>query len=42
MRFRVLAAKDDKVVIDFEGFIDGKPFAGGKAEGYEVVIGSSQ
>ena len=34
------AAKDDKVVIDFEGFLDDKPFEGGKAEGYELVIGS--
>ncbi|MBA2709443.1 MAG: trigger factor [Tatlockia sp.] len=34
------AAKDDKVFIDFEGFIGDKPFEGGKAEGYEIVLGS--
>lgn len=34
------AAKDDKVIIDFEGFIGDKAFEGGKAEGYEIVIGS--
>ncbi|MFB5083742.1 trigger factor [Symbiobacterium thermophilum] len=27
-------------VIDFEGFIDGEPFEGGKGEGYTVEIGS--
>lgn len=30
----------DKVTIDFEGFIDGEPFEGGKAEDHELVIGS--
>ncbi|HHL3491899.1 TPA: trigger factor [Legionella pneumophila] len=30
----------DKVVIDFQGFLDDKPFEGGSAEGYELVIGS--
>lgn len=30
----------DTVVIDFEGFVDGKPFEGGKAENYELVLGS--
>ncbi len=35
------AAKDgDKVVMDFEGFIDDEPFEGGKAEDYELVLGS--
>lgn len=28
------------VVIDFEGFIEGTPFSGGKAEGYVLEIGS--
>ena len=28
-------------VIDFEGFVDGKPFEGGKAENYELTIGSN-
>lgn len=30
----------DKVIIDFNGFIDDKPFEGGSAEKYELVIGS--
>lgn len=30
----------DTVVIDFEGFIDGEPFEGGKAENYSLEIGS--
>ncbi|WP_070001064.1 trigger factor [Cellulosilyticum sp. I15G10I2] len=30
----------DKVIIDFEGFVDGVPFEGGKAEDYTLVIGS--
>ena len=30
----------DFALIDFEGFIDGKPFDGGKAEGYTLEIGS--
>ena len=35
------AVKDgDQVVIDFEGFVDGKPFEGGKAEGQQLTIGS--
>lgn len=32
--------KDSKVVIDFEGFLDDKPFEGGSAQGHELVIGS--
>ena len=31
---------NDIAVIDFEGFVDGKPFEGGKAEGYSLTIGS--
>ncbi len=31
---------DDTVTIDFEGFVDGVAFEGGKAEKYELVIGS--
>ena len=31
----------DIAVIDFEGFKDGKPFDGGKAENYELEIGSN-
>jgi len=34
-------AKDaDIVIIDFDGFIDGAPFEGGKATNYELVLGS--
>ena len=37
------AAKNgDTVVIDFEGFKDGKAFDGGKAEGHSLVLGSGQ
>lgn len=32
----------DTVVIDFEGFIDGKAFDGGKAENHTLEIGSGQ
>ena len=31
---------DDIVTLDFEGFIDGKAFEGGKAEKYQLKIGS--
>ena len=34
------AQNDDKLNIDFEGFIDGEAFEGGKAEGSDLVIGS--
>ena len=45
-RFTELVVKDGKVangdvtVIDFEGFKDGVPFEGGKAENYTLEIGS--
>ncbi len=32
----------DITVIDFEGFVDGEAFEGGKAESYELTIGSNQ
>lgn len=32
----------DTAVFDFEGFVDGKAFDGGKAEKFELVIGSGQ
>lgn len=35
------AAKDDQVVIDFEGSIDGVPFEGGAATDYPLVLGSN-
>ncbi len=36
------AKKGDTVVIDFEGFTDGKAFDGGKAEGHSLELGSGQ
>ena len=34
------AKKNDTVDIDFEGFVDGVPFEGGKAEQHELTLGS--
>lgn len=34
--------KDDTVIFDFEGFVDGEPFSGGSAENYELKLGSGQ
>ena len=34
--------KNDITTIDFEGFVDGVAFEGGKAEGYALTIGSNQ
>ncbi len=36
------AGEGDRVTIDFEGKIDGVPFEGGKAEGFQFVIGEGQ
>ena len=36
------AKKGDTVVIDFEGFVDGVAFDGGKAEGHSLELGSGQ
>ncbi len=36
------AKKDDTAVIDFEGFVDGVAFDGGKAEGHNLLLGSGQ
>ena len=33
--------ESDKVNIDFDGYLDGERFEGGKAEGYDLVIGSN-
>lgn len=33
-------ADGDQTVVDFEGFVDGVPFEGGKAESYPLTIGS--
>lgn len=44
---RIVSASDrdakngDEVVIDFEGFVDGEAFEGGKAEGYNITLGSN-
>ncbi len=35
------AAEGDTVVIDFEGFVDGMPFEGGKAEKHNLKLGSN-
>ena len=32
----------DTVVIDFDGSVDGEPFSGGKADNYELTLGSGQ
>lgn len=34
------AVDGDTAIIDYEGFVDGKPFEGGKSENYELVLGS--
>ena len=34
------AKEGDTAVIDFEGFLDGKPFDGGKGEGHNLELGS--
>jgi trigger factor len=37
------AAQDgDRVTVDFEGKIDGEPFAGGKAEDFQFLVGDGQ
>lgn len=36
------AEEGDRVTIDFEGKIDGEPFQGGKAEGFQFIIGEGQ
>ncbi len=36
------AVDGDRVTIDFEGKIDGEPFAGGKAEGFQFILGEGQ
>ena len=33
--------KDDEVILDFEGFVDGVAFDGGKGENYSLTIGSN-
>lgn len=36
------AADGDRVTIDFEGKIDGVPFDGGKAEGFQFIVGEGR
>lgn len=36
------AENGDSVVIDFDGYVDGEQFDGGKAEGHTLVLGSGQ
>lgn len=36
------AQNDDIVVFDFDGYVDGKQFEGGKAESYSLKLGSGQ
>ncbi len=36
------AADGDRATIDFEGKIDGVPFEGGKAEGFQFLVGEGQ
>ena len=35
------AEKGDTVVIDFDGYVDGEPFDGGKSENYNLELGSN-
>ena len=36
------ARDGDTVIFDFEGFVDGTPFDGGKADNYSLTLGSGQ
>jgi trigger factor len=36
------ATDDDRVTIDFEGKIDGVPFDGGKADGFQFILGEGR
>ena len=36
------AVDEDRVTIDFEGKIDGVPFEGGKAEGFQFILGEGR
>ncbi|MBP9906515.1 MAG: trigger factor [Rhodoferax sp.] len=36
------AQEGDRVVVDFEGKIDGEPFAGGKADDFQFILGDGQ
>ncbi len=36
------AQSGDQVELDFDGFLDGEPFAGGQAKGHRMVLGQGQ
>ncbi len=36
------ARDGDQVVLDFEGFLEGQPFAGGQAKGHRLTLGQGQ
>ena len=36
------AQNDDRVLLDFDGFLDGEPFPGGQAKGHRLVLGQGQ
>jgi trigger factor len=36
------AQEGDRVTVDFEGKVDGEPFQGGKADGFQFIIGEGQ
>lgn len=43
LRAKDAPAQDtDRVMVDFEGKIDGEPFAGGKADDYQFIVGDGQ
>jgi trigger factor len=43
LRAKDAGAQDtDRVCVDFEGKIDGEPFAGGKADDYQFIVGDGQ
>ena len=43
LRAKDAGAQDsDRVTVDFEGKIDGEPFAGGKADDYQFIVGDGQ
>jgi len=36
------AESGDRITVDFEGTIDGEPFEGGKADGFQFILGDGQ
>jgi trigger factor len=39
---RMVAERGDFIAVDFAGFVDGKPFSGGKGDNYIIEIGAGQ